>query len=89
MSRRNTAIPESVRNVAKAARRAGWTITVLSSGHLAWTSPLGYRVVSSASPSDFRAIRNLRQDLRLGGLDIDVSSKCTPSKAKRGTGHEA
>jgi hypothetical protein len=48
----------------------GWRFTRCTSGHLVWRSPAGGVVVSSGSPSDWRAVHKLRADLRRHGLAL-------------------
>ena len=61
-------IPEAHRALAKAATQQGWSLSWLGSCHVGWRSPAGALVVSSASPSDRRAVHKLRADLRRAGL---------------------
>jgi hypothetical protein len=61
-------VPSDTHALARVARRQGWRIESLASGHLVWHSPAGARVVSSASPFDWRARFKLRADLRRHGL---------------------
>lgn len=46
------------RDLMRAAEKAGWKIEQGRAGHLKWKSPTGQMVVSSATPSDSRAIKN-------------------------------
>jgi hypothetical protein len=57
-----------MRRLAHEATRQGWRIGWTGSGHLVWRSPRGAVVISSGSPSDWRARRALRADLRQHGL---------------------
>lgn len=60
-----------LRKAARAARKAGWEITPTRGQHRKWTSPDGYSVYTSGTPSDKRAVDNILADLRkLGGLDV-------------------
>jgi hypothetical protein len=69
MSRSNLRIPEAYRNWAKAARKAGWTITATPSGHLLWTSPDGARVRTASTPGCHSAATDIvRAKLRRAGL---------------------
>jgi predicted RNA binding protein YcfA (HicA-like mRNA interferase family) len=54
---------------ARAARRAGWSITNRH-GHEYWRSPDGKRVTVSSSPSDGNAYKNALRDLRKAGLAV-------------------
>ena len=55
-----------------AALEQGWTIEPKKKCHLKWTPPHagGPVVFTSATPSDYRAVRNARSDLRRAGLII-------------------
>jgi hypothetical protein len=61
-------IPRDVRPLAQRARAQGWHVCACSGGHIRWSSPAGGFVISSATPSDRRAPRNLRRALRRHGL---------------------
>lgn len=55
----------------KAARKQGWAVEGGGGRHLKWLHPDGETmVVTSATPSDHRALMNARSDLRRAGLDI-------------------
>lgn len=53
-----------------AARAQGWTIEVRRNSHLKWVSPDGKSVFTSSTPSDHRAVKNARRDLRKAGLMV-------------------
>lgn len=54
----------------RTATRAGWRVEVTRHNHLRWKSPDGKHVYFTAStPSDHRAIRNIRSELRKRGLE--------------------
>ena len=58
------------------AEAQGWRIEVRKAGHLTWYSPAGGFVITSATPSDRRAIMNIRRDLRRYGLTVlDLNKK--------------
>jgi hypothetical protein len=61
---------KDLRQLARLARRLGWSVTFQRSGHLRWQSPEGARVTSSATPCDRRALLGLRRDLREAGLNL-------------------
>ena len=63
-------VPESYRKLARAARRAGWTITVTRGGHLAWKPPSGRVIYTPSTPSDRRGARNNMAELRRAGLAV-------------------
>jgi hypothetical protein len=64
----NMRIPRDFRTLAHEARQAGWHISPLRGGHMIWRAPSGAWVYSSSTPSDWRAPRKLRTDLRRHGL---------------------
>jgi hypothetical protein len=55
------------------ASEQGWTVSVRRNTHLKWVSPLGYVYFSCATPSDNRAIKNIKADLKKAGLKLDKS----------------
>lgn len=58
-------IPRQYKQLADAAQAAGWRIEPTNGGHLRWTHPAADRpVFSAASPSDWRAVKNVRARLR-------------------------
>ena len=63
-------IPESYRKLARAARRAGWTITPTRGGHLAWRPPSGRVIYTPSTPSDRYGARNHTAELRRAGLAV-------------------
>lgn len=54
----------------KKATKQGWHIEATKSGHIRWTSPDGRFFHSASSPSDFRAIKYIRQYLRKYGMKL-------------------
>ena len=63
-------IPEALRDAAKVARKAGWTITVNGSGHLKWMPPAGKFIVTPMSPrAGRRSTDNSLAELRRAGLE--------------------
>lgn len=62
-----TRVPEAYRSTAKAARKAGWRIT-LTSRHLRWRSPDGTVIITAATPSGTRSFANDLANLRRAGL---------------------
>jgi hypothetical protein len=55
----------------KIAIEAGWRVERTKSGHYKWLSPNSIDFFySSSTPSDNRALENLKQDLRRRGLDV-------------------
>ena len=53
------------------ATQQGYIVTVRNNGHLKWTAPNGYVYFSARTPSDHRALKNIRASLvRHGGLVV-------------------
>lgn len=65
-------VPRHLRDIVKVALAAGWTYDVTRGGHPRLTPPDKSLspVISGGTPSDHRALRNLKSDLRRRGLDI-------------------
>jgi hypothetical protein len=62
-------IPEALRSAYRAALETGWDVARTRSGHLSWTSPGGYRVVTPGTPGGGNhSVRNTLRDLRRAGL---------------------
>jgi hypothetical protein len=69
MSRPRMKIPEGLRSAYRAACETGWEVTRTRNGHLRWTSPGGYRVITPGTPHGGRhSMRNTLADLRRAGL---------------------
>jgi hypothetical protein len=62
-------------NLKAEAEAQGWVIELRKSGHYRWLSPAGGFVVTSMTPSDRRAILNIRRDLKKYGLVITKKEK--------------
>jgi hypothetical protein len=62
---------KDVKQLIKVAEQQGWTVTRTGTLHLRWQAPDG-RVLfrNGTSPSDRRAVANLRSDLRRLGLRL-------------------
>ena len=63
---------KDVRELARIAAAQGWRVERTGKHHLRWVPPdRGRRVIYSGStPSDYRAIRNIRAMLRREGLRV-------------------
>jgi hypothetical protein len=57
-------------SLKKLAEAQEWKIVVSNGGHLKWMSPTGKVVFTSITPSDHRALSNIRRDLKSAGLII-------------------
>lgn len=58
----------------KEAKGQGWRVEFTKSCHLRWSSPTGGFFFSSSTPSDHRAVQNIRRDLRLNGF-LEIKKK--------------
>lgn len=68
MTARRITSSSEYRALILAAESQGWTIEPTKGGHLRWKPPSGGPIFSSASPSDWRASKKLRAQLRRAGL---------------------
>lgn len=59
-----------LRQARKLAAPQGWTVEVVPSGHLRFTSPEGRSVQTAQTPSDRRTWLNARTRLRRAGLSV-------------------
>lgn len=59
-----------LRALARAAERQGWSVERTRNNHLKWKPPQGQYYVSSSTPSDHRALRNIRAHLIQRGLRL-------------------
>jgi predicted RNA binding protein YcfA (HicA-like mRNA interferase family) len=49
---------------------SGWTVTKTKRSHIKLRAPSGAIVFASGTPSDVRAVHNLKAMLRRNGLDV-------------------
>jgi hypothetical protein len=65
-------VPRHLKQAAKAARGAGWTVEPTRNGHWKFTPPDKSLppIITGSTPSDGRALRNFRADLKRAGLEI-------------------
>jgi predicted RNA binding protein YcfA (HicA-like mRNA interferase family) len=61
-------VRKEVSDLVRRARERGWVVEKTRGGHLRWRSPEGKVVFSGSTPSDVRAVRNIRSLLRRMGL---------------------
>lgn len=66
--------PKDLRVLMEAAQSQGWNISKTNGGHFKWVSPLGRFFFSAQTPSDYRALKNIKRDLRLHGF-IEIVKK--------------
>lgn len=60
-----------ITKLVKAAEKAGCTARRGGSGHWVITTPSGTVISISASPSDWRYLKNALADLKRAGVDLD------------------
>jgi len=65
---------KDVEVLVQKAREQGWTVTKTKGSHYKWVSPLGGLFFSTSTPSDFRAIDNLKRDMKRYGF-IEITKK--------------
>lgn len=70
---------KDVNNLIKEAQRQGWVITMTNNSHLKWMGPEGKLFFSSSTPSDWRVVKKIKQDLRMNGF-IEIKHKQTRRK---------
>ena len=63
-------VHRDLRPLVEAALGAGWEVTKTGSGHLRFKSPTGALVFTGSTPSDHRAVENVRALLRNAGLAL-------------------
>jgi len=56
--------------LVRAAEREGWLVKRTKRGHYQWLPPQGRVIVTAGTPSDHRALRNIKSDLRREGLCV-------------------
>jgi hypothetical protein len=65
---------KEVQRLVKEAECQGWIVSLTKKNHYKWLSPIGKFFFSASTPSDHRAIKNLKQDLMRYGF-VEVSRK--------------
>ena len=63
-------LSKEYRELFEIAASQGWRVEQRKNTHLSWISPTGTKVFSSFTPSDWRAIQNLKKDLKRYGLKV-------------------
>jgi predicted RNA binding protein YcfA (HicA-like mRNA interferase family) len=71
--------PKELNELIKQAEQQGWNVCRTNGNHMKWVSPLGGVVFTSSTPSDARAMKNIKRDLRVNGF-IEITRK---TKRKR------
>jgi len=63
---------KEIKQLMMQAIKQGWNVKVRNSGHMVWTSPnpkVG-PIFSSQTPSDWRAIKKIKSQLRRAGASV-------------------
>lgn len=63
-------VDRQLRTLLEIAQEQHWQVRRRTNTHLVWVSPTGAKVFSAATPSDYRAVKNLARDLKHNGLNI-------------------
>lgn len=63
-------LAKEVKKLVGVARKQGWTVEMGKSCHWRFVPPTGRIVFTGSTPSDQRALKNLRRDLRHQGLEL-------------------
>jgi hypothetical protein len=66
--------PKDLRVLMEEAQSQGWNISKTNGGHFKWVSPLGRFFFTAQTPSDHRALKNIKRDLRMNGF-IEIVKK--------------
>ena len=61
---------KELKQIIKIAERFGWVVEPTKSCHLKWTAPSGAFFYSSSTPSDWRGLERMKQDLKRSGFDL-------------------
>ena len=59
---------KELRSLLELATQQGWRVEQRNSNHYKLVSPTGKVVFTSSTPSDHRALENIKRDLRVNGL---------------------
>jgi hypothetical protein len=62
--------PKEAKKLFRQVVSHGWEVRRRGSGHLVIEGPNQQKVFCSATPSDHRAIKNIKRDLAKAGLDL-------------------
>ena len=59
-----------MKSLLELAKKQGWEVERNKNNHIKFLSPSGGIVFVSSTPSDHRALENIKRDLRVNGLVI-------------------
>jgi hypothetical protein len=66
---------KDLKQIIQVATKHGWVIAKTKAGHLKWTAPSGIFFFSSSTPSDWRGLERMKQDLKHSGFDLKLLKK--------------
>lgn len=59
-----------IQELKKQAECQGWVVEPTRKGHYRWVSPNGVFFFSASTPSDHRAVLNIKRDLKNNGFIV-------------------
>ena len=59
---------KDLKTLQKEAVSQGWVVNLSNGNHIKWIAPNGKVVFTSNTPSDKRALENMKRDLKSAGL---------------------
>jgi hypothetical protein len=65
---------KDIKSLIKQAECQGWEVRLTKNNHYKWLSPIGRFFFSASTPSDYRAVDNIKKDLTRYGF-IEISRK--------------
>ena len=61
---------KDLHQIIKVAKKFGWEVVPTKNCHLKWIAPSGNFFYSSGTPSDWRGLERMKQDLKRSGFDL-------------------
>lgn len=61
---------KDTRKLSKRVRKQGWEVYYTRNGHICFRSPSGEKVIGPGTASDWRALKNLKANLRRAGANL-------------------
>ena len=63
-------VPKDLKKLFKEIKSHGWRVSRRNNGHFLLQGPNDQKVYCGGTPSDHRAIKNIKKDLSKAGLDL-------------------
>lgn len=63
-------VSKDIRQLFRTVKKHGWTVERRKSGHYLLQGPNDEKVFCGGTPSDHRAVENIKRDLSRNGLDL-------------------